>query len=188
MTIRQLTKFLHHYFGTRLASEEACALRVPSSYLEDGAGMFELVIRDENHRLIPGSARIADIRSLEIGAHTDYLPLNESLVCLPIASPLVEQGAIIRVARAMVELLPSWPDEYVIIRDHGECPTNSVDRITYRNVTEIHIGSTPERRSPRLMPVTSQWRMAGCELRARESRENIAIGYWRCAYIKEDCS
>ena len=43
-------------------TEDACALHVLSSFLEDGVGIFELiltVIRDEKRCLIPGSARVA---------------------------------------------------------------------------------------------------------------------------------
>ena len=42
--------------------------------------MFEIiltVIRDKDHHLVPGSARIAAVRLLEIGADTDYCAFHE---------------------------------------------------------------------------------------------------------------
>ena len=72
----QLKKFLSHYFGASLESDDAFALYVLSSFLEDGVGMFEIiitVIRDNERRLLPGSARIAAVRSLE----TDYRAFRE---------------------------------------------------------------------------------------------------------------
>ena len=176
-SVVQLKKFLSHYFGTSVESEEAFSSYLLSSFLEDGVGMFEIiitVIRDKERRLLPGSARIAAVRSLEIGSDTDYrafreryqYTLYESPVCLPITSkgvpktlykvvPLrmyrlyVERGAIIRGGRALIELLPSRPDEYQSLRDHGECPNDTVDRITDSNVTELHTsGASTKERSP----------------------------------------
>ena len=123
---------LSHFFGTSVESERRISCP-PSS--EDGVGMFEIiitVIRDKERRLLPGSARIAAVRSLEIGSDTDYrafreryqYTLYESPVCLPITSKVVpktlykvvplrmyrlyvERGAIIRGGRALIELLPS---------------------------------------------------------------------------------
>ena len=96
-SVIQLKKFLSHYFGTSVESEEAFSSYLLSSFLEDGVGMFEIiitVIRDKERRLLPGSARIAAVRSLEIGSDTDYrafreryqYTLYESPVCLPITS------------------------------------------------------------------------------------------------------
>ena len=223
-SVNQLKKFLSHYFGTSLESDEACALRILSSYIEDGVGMFEIiltVIRDKDHRLVPGSARIAAVRSLEIGTDTDYRAFREryqfmlykSPVCLPITLKVVpktlykvvplrmcglfvERGAIIRGGRAMIELLPSRPDEYEPIRDHGECPTDSVDRITGGNVTEQHTSGRRQRGDPRYVVMAIDARFFSMENGSMHvtrqgtfaSRENIAIGYWRCAYFKEDCS
>ena len=120
--------------------------------------MFEIiitVIRDKERRLLPGSARIAAVRSLEIGSDTDYRAfreryqymLYESPVCLPITSKVV--GAIIRGGRALIELLPSRRDEYQSLRDHGECPNDTVDRITDSNVTELHTSGRRQRSDPR---------------------------------------
>ena len=99
----QLKKFLSHYFGTSVESEEAFSSYLLSSFLEDGVGMFEIiitVIRDKERRLLPGSARIAAVRSLEIRSDTDYRAfreryqdmLYESPVCLPITSQDTLQG------------------------------------------------------------------------------------------------
>ena len=131
-SVIQLKKFLSHYFGTSVESEEAFSSYLLSSFLEDGVGMFEIiitVIRDKERRLLPGSARIAAVRSLEIGSDTDYrafreryqYTLYESPVCLPITSKVVpktlykvvplqmyrlyvERGAIIRGGRALTPL------------------------------------------------------------------------------------
>ena len=186
-SVIQLKKFLSHYFGTSVESEEAFSSYLLSSFLEDGVGMFEIiitVIRDKERRLLPGSARIAAVRSLEIGSDTDYrafreryqYTLYESPVCLPITSKVVpktlykvvplrmyrlyvERGAIIRGGRALIELLPSRPDEYQSLRDHGECPNDTVDRITDSNVTDMW--SWPSMRA------SSPWRMGACILLAR---------------------
>ena len=57
-SVLQLKKFfLSHYFGTSFESDDAFALYVLSSFLEDGVGMFEIiitVIRDRE-RLRPHS-------------------------------------------------------------------------------------------------------------------------------------
>ena len=178
------------------------------------------VIRDKESRLLPGSARIAAVRSLEIGSDTDYRAfreryqymLYESPVCLPVISKVVpktlykvvplrmyqlyvERGAIIWGGRAVIELLPSRPDEYQPIRDHGECPADTVDRLTDRNVTELHTSGRRRRSDPRYVVMAIDARFFSMEnggMRITRqgtfaSRENIAIGYWRCVYFK-DCS
>ena len=79
-SVIQLKKFLSHYFGTSVESEDAFSSYLLSSFLEDGVGMFEIiitVIRDKERRLLPGSARIAAVRSLEIGSDTDYRAFRE---------------------------------------------------------------------------------------------------------------
>ena len=223
-SVIQLKRLLSHYFGTSLESDDAFALYVLSSFLEDGVGMFEIiitVIRDKERRLLPGSAHIAAVRSLEIGSDTDYrafreryqFMLYESPVCLPVTSKMVpktlykvvplrmyrlyvERGAIIRGGRALIKLLPSRPDEYQPIRDHGECPADTVDRLTDRNVTELHTSGRRQRSDPRYVVIAIDARFFAMEnggVRITRqgtfaSRENIAIGYWRCVYFKEGCS
>ena len=139
--------------------------------------------------------------------------LYESPVCLPITSKVVpktlykvvplrmyrlyvERGAIIRGGRALIELLPSRPDEYQSLRDHGECPNDTVDRITDSNVTELHTSGRRQRSDPRYVVMAIDARFFSMENGGMHitrqgtfaSRENIAIGYWRCVYFKEDCS
>ena len=88
----QLKKFLSHYFGTTVKSDDALALYVLSSFLEDGVGMIEIIIstvvRDNERRLLPGSARIAAVRSLEIGSDTDYRAFRERYQYMLYESPV----------------------------------------------------------------------------------------------------
>ena len=75
-SVGQLKKpLLWHQSGV-----EAFALCILSSFLEDGVGMFEIIITvicDRERRLVPGSARRAAVRAL-----TPTTGLSP--VCLPI--------------------------------------------------------------------------------------------------------
>ena len=124
-SVIQLKKFLSHYFGTSIESENAFSLYLLSSFLEEGVGMFEIiitVIRDKERRLLPGSARGSDTDYRAFRERYQYL-LYESPVCLPITSKVVpktlykvvplrmyrlyvERGAIIRGGRAMMSSSP----------------------------------------------------------------------------------
>ena len=82
----------------------------------------------------------------------------------------------------MIELLPSRPDEYEPIRDHGECPADTVDRITYRNVTELHTSDRRQRSDPRYVVIDARFfamENGGVRITRQgtfASRENLAMG------------
>ena len=75
----------------------------------------------------------------------------------------------------MIELLPSRPDEYQPIRDHGECPNDTVDRITDSNVTELHTSGRRQRSDPRYVVMALDARFF--------SMENGGHAYYSSGYL-----
>ena len=218
MAIRHLTKLLYHFFGTSLEQDEHMTRIILAAFMKE-VEVIITVLRNEAQEYIPGSARIAALRSLEIGADSDYqsfreryqFTLYDSPVCLPISAKLVpktlymviplhdyrffmERGAILRRGRALIEMLPSRPDEYLSMRNHGECPAGFFDKEIPLDVTDIITSGRRQRSDPRYTVVSIDARHFALENGDMHvtrqgtfaSRENIAIGYWRAVYMKDD--